>query len=91
MTGRKIHGFLVAHVHQGSSLDGSFSEKITNGTWLGPNNLNKHLKSSSVPSQWLFFVHPKNFITARYKLWLDDFRQPDVPVFNCEARTIDGQ
>ena len=59
---------LVGHFHTAMELEYGFS----NGSLPGYSEYAKTFRARpQSPTQWLFFVHPKNGVTARWKILLD--------------------
>jgi hypothetical protein len=67
--GTRIDVVLLGHFHTKLELEHSF----TNGSLSGTSEYSKSGRMEpSVPSQWLLFVHPEHFITARWPIYLED-------------------
>ena len=65
--------FILGHFHASASIPGSgYSEKIINGCWPGGSSIAKKIQVASLPEQWMFGVHPKQGITFRYKVKLQN-------------------
>lgn len=62
---------VLGHHHTASMIDSETGEEITNGSWVGGNELSIRKKRTlSVPTQLFFGVHERKGITWRYKIRL---------------------
>jgi len=81
--------FILGHFHASAIIPGSgYSEKIINGCWPGGSSLVKKIQVASLPEQWIFGVHPRQGITFRYKLKLqnpEEIKSPELDIFRAES------
>jgi len=67
--GTRIDTVLMGHFHTKLELEHSF----TNGCLSGVSEYSKSGRMEpAVPSQWLLFLHPERFFTARWPIYLED-------------------
>ena len=85
LSGRAFHYMCLGHFHTRAWIESTGFDVIMNGAWPGGSMYSaRQLKSSSLPSQTLFSVHPEHGVTDLWPIYLAS--REGLPKVDIDAR-----